>query len=383
MAEGYVQVSATDVNDLLNQIVSQAAVRGWTQNFLGGLAANSRRGHITKDGVTINLASVVANTTASTGGANALTEIIPSADRDTALSYSWGYSYGGPTAYYNPDALCINAGTGYDGGLAWYKQPGADRKNDGADTGRGRFQCIRAKGAIGKVHMFFYDNPAALIVICEVRPGEYYWLCGGNLQKDYSFAGGQFYGASLWDYQLSNGYPAGFLQVRTRCADAQASVSRGNGWGDNFQASPEEAYPNAGTSSANPATGQYVPAYRTLYQQSSATPNDDYVSEVQRGYDENTGRLWVSPPKTYVDRVGGGTSYLGVLPHLFFTTVKNFIGGETVSLGGVEYMIFPFNWRSSPYDFDVTTASQASGAVGPWFRNNNRGAGLALRKPAA
>ena len=37
MAEGYVFTSATDVNDLLNQIVSQAAVHGWTQHRLDGL----------------------------------------------------------------------------------------------------------------------------------------------------------------------------------------------------------------------------------------------------------------------------------------------------------------------------------------------------------
>lgn len=381
MSEGYVLASATDVNDLLNQIVSQAAVHGWTQNFLGGLGTTGRRGHISREGVTINLASVTVNTTSSTDAGRALNEVIPAADRDTALSYSWGYAYGSPTQYANPDILCINASTGYDGGLAWYKQPGADRKNDGANTNVGRFQCIRAKSAIGKVHMFFYDNPACIVVICEVRPGEYYWLMGGNLQKDYTFDGGQFYGASLWDYQPGNSYPVSTYNVQTRVGDAQALKARGNGFGCSFQAHPDEGYFNAGSSGANPAENYYVPAIRTLYNGNSF-PNDDQVSEVQRGYDEATGRLWLGVPKTYALRVGGGTSYLGVLPHMFYTTTQTFVGGETVSLGGVEYMVFPFNWRASPYDWDITTGGIAAGVNGPWYRNNTRGVGLALRKPA-
>lgn len=59
MAEGYVFTSATDVNDLLNQIISQAAVRGWTQNTeLSTFSSAGRRGHISKDGVTLNFCSM-------------------------------------------------------------------------------------------------------------------------------------------------------------------------------------------------------------------------------------------------------------------------------------------------------------------------------------
>ena len=54
MAEGYVFTSATDVNDLLNQIISQAAVHGWSQNELSTFSSAGRRGHISKDGVTLN-----------------------------------------------------------------------------------------------------------------------------------------------------------------------------------------------------------------------------------------------------------------------------------------------------------------------------------------
>lgn len=377
MSEGYVLTSALNVNDLLNQIIGQAAVHGWSQNFLGGLGPDSRRGHISKGGVTVNLASGMSNTTSSNGGTTLLNELIPSANRDNALSYNWDYSYSyGQGA--NADALCINAGTGFDGGLAWYLQPGADRKDDGANAGRARFQTIRCKGAIGKVHMFFFEDPAALLVIAEVRPGELYWLSAGVLQKDYPFAGGQFYGASLWDTELGSGYPKSFGNVRTRCVAPGALVQRGNGWGSNYQTAPDEAY----WLERNSPPAFYLPGIWSEYVNGSNTPNEDRVSEVQLGYEPATGRLWASPPRTYVHREGSGHSYLGVLPHVHYTTVSHFIGGEVVSIGGVEYMVFPFNWRASPYDWDISTVGVGGGSPGPWYRNGCRGSGCLVRKPA-
>lgn len=376
MAEGYVLVSALNANDLLNQLVGQAAAHGWTQNFLGAHGANSRRGHISKGGVTVNLASILVDTTASNGGTNALNEIIPAVNRDTSLTYIWDYNYGwGQWA--NPDVLCISAGTGYDGGLAWFLQPGADRKDDAAGASIGRFQTIRCKGAIGKVHMFFFEDPVAFVVVAEVRPGESYWLSAGMLHKDYEFAGGQFYGASLLDTGPGNATPRAFGAIRTRCDEAQALTQRGNRWGSNYQTSPDEGYANF----TNNPPAFYLPGTWTEYS-SSGTPNDDRVSEVQLGYEPATGRLWAGVPRTYVHRVGGGHAYLGVLPHIHYTTVSHFIGGEVVSVGGVEYMIFPFNWRASPYDWDQTAVGVGGGSPGPWYRNGCRGSGMLLRKPA-
>lgn len=376
MSEGYVLSSALDVNDLLNQVVSQAAVRGWTQHFLGALGTTGRRGHISKDGVVINLAANPAVTTTTGGGTDNLNTVLPSADRDSALTYTWSY-FGGGSTRYNPDVLCINAGTSYDGGLPWYGQPGADRKNDGANTNVGRFQIIRSKGAIGKVHMFFYEAPAALFVVCEIRPGEFFWFGAGNLDKHYTFNGGQFYGASLWDYSLadSNAYPQGLSMLRTRVVDANAAQDRGNGWGSNLQTSPEYGLPTYTSS-----TPVMVPNYWTGYD-SSGNGNTDSVSEVQRGYHAPSGRTWLATPHTYCARVGGGQTYLGIMPHVHYISTQNFIGGETISIGGLEYMVFPFNWRISPYDWDVTAANSASGSA-VWNRNNTRGSGWALRKPA-
>lgn len=379
MAEGYVLSSALDANDLLNQIVSQAAARGWTQHFLGALGTTGRRGHISKDGVVINLASNIAVSTASNGGTNNLNTMLPSADRDTAKSYDWTYSFfSGSTQYNNLDVIAINSGTGYDGGLPWYGQPGADRKNDSPNPNVPVFQLMRAKGAIGKVHMFFYDDPAALFVVCEMRPGEFYWLAGGMLKKDYTYGGGQFYGASMWDYQLcsTSGYPQGPAMFQHRVDEVSASA-RGNRWAAGLTTSPERGYPVY--TSSSPAN---VPDYLTGYDSGTPALNDQ-VSEVQRGYNTASGRLWLSPAHCYTPRVGGGWSYLGVVPHMHHVTTWSFIGGETVSVGGVEYMVFPSNWRISPYDWDVYTAAAASGgSLGVWTRNNCRGTGMALRKPA-
>lgn len=382
MSEGYVLTSALDANDLLNQIVGQAAVHGWTQNFLGALGSNSRRGHISKGGVTVNFASVLANTTSNVGGQNALNEVISSGSRDPALSYAWAYSvYVAPNQVWaNPDVLAINAGSGFNGGLAWHAQPGADRKDDGSSSGYSRFNLIRCKGAIGRVHMFFFEDPVAIFVVAEVRPGEFYWLAAGMLDKDYPFEGGQFYGASLLDTGPGNAVPRSFAAIRTRCTHPEAITQRGNGWGENYQPAPDEGY----YSWPNTPPLYYLPGYWSEYiNGQTEVTNQDRAGEVQRGYSPSTGRLWAAPPRTYVHRAGSGHSYLGVLPHTHFTTVSHFIGGEVVSLGGVEYMIFPFNWRTSPYDWDVTSGGLGGGSLGPWYRNNCRGSGFMLRKPVA
>ena len=61
------------------------------------------------------------------------------------------------------------------------------------------------------------------------------------------------------------------------------------------------------------------------------------------------------------------------------STTEAFIGGEVVSIGGVEYMVLPFNWRASPWDKDAYDTQAASLC---WTRNNHNGAGAAIRKPA-
>lgn len=377
MAEGYVFTSATDVNDLLNQIISQAAVHGWTQNELSTFSSAGRRGHISKDGVTLNFCSM-PGPNAETGYVNTiLNTIIPPADQfQSSGSYQWRYSLGTiPTnTFYCPDVICINAGTGYSGGSPWYRQPGADVM--AAANNRGRFSVLRAKGAIGKVHMFFFDNPSAIFVFAEVRAGEWYWLAGGNLQKDYEYAGGQFYGASMRDNDIISEAPFSFSAMEHRVTDAGVVVTRGNGWGSVYQSAPDT---KAFSGWYQVPQGRWLPGYYMAHYNSTLA-NEDDTSQVQlRGYDGATGRLWVQPPYAYAGRVDGGSSYLGVLPHVHFSTTEAFVGGEVVSIGGIEYMILPFNWRMSPWDKDTYAAAATSLC---WTRNNHNGAGIAVRKPA-
>lgn len=372
MSEGYVFTSASDVNDLLNQIVSQAALHGWTQNHLGGQGGQGRRGHISKDGVTLNLCSMPGPNAAPSADTTQIDAVIPAADRVTGLAYNWRVTVSG-SLYYWPDVLCINAGTGYNGGSPWYRQPGADVM--AANNLQGRFRVLRAKGAIGKVHMFFYENPAAIYVWAEVRAGEWYWLAGGNLQKDTPFEGGQFYGASVPDNNTVT-EPEGFQAITHRIVSPQVVTVRGNGWASGYQTAPDRFF---GASAGLP-DNQQVPGYPMW---STAGVNNDQTSEVQtRGYDMPTGRTWIHPPRAYAQRLQGavqvGMSYLGVLPGVYFTTSEPYIGGEVFSLGGQSYMALLFNWRVSPYNKDTGTATALAA---PWSRNNNYGSALALRKP--
>ena len=376
MAEGYVFTSATNVNDLLNQIISQAAVHGWTQHELSVFAGSGRRGHISKDGVTLNFCSMLGPNAETGNVTTVLNSIIPLEDQFQQNGlYQWRFYLGiSPVTFYCPDVICINAGTGYGAMTPWYRQPGADVM-EGANN-QGRFSVIRGKGAIGKVHMFFFDNPSAIFVFAEMRAGEWYWLAGGNLQKDYEYDGGQFYGASMRDNNIIWEYPFSFSAMEHRVTAAGVSTTRGNGWGSGYQSAPDR---KVGGSWYQLPQGRWLPGYYMAHYHVPGA-NDDDTSQVQlRGYDGATGRLWIQPPYAYATRTDGGSSYLGVLPHVHYSTTEAFVGGEVVSIGGVEYMILPFNWRMTPWDRDT---SDAPATTLCWGRNNNNGAGIAVRKPA-
>lgn len=375
MAEGYVFTSATDVNDLLNQIVSQAAVHGWTQHNLsglgGGAAGSGRRGHFSKDGVVVNLASYAVNASSQTVENEMLNAVLPSADRAfNDSTYQWWWSSGGVNT--TPDILCINASTGYDSGSNWYQQPGADSAP--GEPNKGRFQTIRAKGAIGKVYMFFLENPAAFYVVCEVRPGEFYWLTAGRIDKDYDFPGGQFYGASLNDTNTTTSYPANLNVVDARFDPSLDVVpTKGNGWGASYIPSPTLRESGASNNMQSP---DRVPGYTTIHYSNSVDMHSDVIN---RGYLAATGRLWIHPPFVYAVRPNSTKSYVGTLPHIHYCTTENFVGADIVTIGGEEYMVFPANWRASPYNNIMT---QDSGQAAPWYRNNNYGSGFAIRKPS-
>ena len=372
MSEGYVYTSATDANDLLNQIVSQAAIHGWTQHMLTGLGGSGRRGHISKGGVVLNFASVVSpsNLGSSTAWQTYLNLIIPPADQYQATtSYSWSYS--ASSIWYQPDALCINASTGFNSDVNWYRQPGGPTQSDTL-LNQGRFDVIRSKGAIGKVYMFFFEDPVGIIVITEPRPGEFYWLTGGMLKKDYEFTGGQFYGASMADSSIVSGAnPAAFGAVKTRCPEADVVRTRGNGWGGSYTTAPSRNYGSSGV-----PDGERVPGYWVYIPTSTPSLWSEVVAN---GYDEASGRLWIQPPYVYAERPGPTKSYLGVLPGVMYSTVQSFVGADIVTIGGQEYMIFPFNYRPSPYD---KTVGNVAAAALYWTRAAVYGSGLAIRKPS-
>lgn len=364
MAEGFVFTSATDTNDLLNQIVSQAGLHGWTQDSLASFSGLGRRGHISRDGVTVNLVSYVPTEETYTAALAMKDAVIPAANRfQPAGSYAWeiGTSV--------PDILGINVSTSYNGSLAWNLQPQAETHAAASPT-LPRFSMVKGKGVIGKVYMFFYDNPSSFVVVCEMRPGQFYWLTAGNLQKDYDFAGGQFYGASHSDTNTVSAGPGHLNTVKVRFVHGDLAASRGNGWGASYGTGPSLLV------SGSMQVGERIPSYKAYNPGGSVTMWSDVQN---RGYEPATGRLWMHPPLFYAVRPNNTNSYVGVLPHVHYVTTENFIGADIVSVGGQEYMIFPANWRASPY----SKTEGLNGELGsPWYRHNHLGSGFAVRKPA-
>lgn len=379
MAEGYVISSAVDANDLLNQIVSQAALHGWTQHSLGALGANGRRGHISRDGVFVNLASAVTISTASSNITAVLDTITPLADRynpnGSGGNGSWNWDSNlGSGVYAIPDVLAINASTGYDSMVNWYRQPGAPFRNGSPQYGL--FGLIKSKGAIGRVHMFFYDSPAMIFIVAETQTGYRQWVCGGNLAKDYEFTGGQLYGAStMAPHSMATDIPSQLdaLSVRISAADLEAST-QGNAWGSSIVAKYDrQILPN----NAEPS-GQRFPQYWVAH---SGPEVSQFSDVVEQAYDEPTGRIWFNPVWVYAARPNNTRSYVGDLKHLHYSTVSRFPGADLVTVGGVEYMIFPANVRPSPYNPNLTALSSTT-YPSPYRASGHYGSGFALRRPA-
>lgn len=376
MSEGFVITSATDANDLLNQIVGQAVARGWVQQHLSGLGGIGRRAHISKDGLVVNLASAPSQPPVLNGDTQAratMNAIIPQADRRNQ-DWNWWYStYNQNVGYFyqSPGYLAISAGTGYDGGLAWYSQPGSDYDSE-ANKNYGNFNIAKTDGAIGKVWMFFFENPVGLVIIWEARPGQFMWMAAGNLEKDYDFQGGQYYGASFSMVNPTGSYSAALGVCQVRIADSQVKTNRANGWGGSYVTYPDfNTYPDD-------RNVPQVPGYSTyIYTSNANNPNQMAVGEPQRSYDDTTGRVWLHPARAYGVRTDIGHSYLGVVGDVYYTTTRAFVGGETIDLGGEQYMVFPFNARVSPYNWDVDNMANDAG----WYTRNNFGAGMAIRKP--
>lgn len=364
MAEGFVQTSATDANDLLGQIVSQAMLHGWEQHLLGPIAGGAgRRGHFSKDGVTVNLASRLAATRDNIG------DVVPPQDR-----FGDYYSHDTYYRWKGHDILLINAGTGYDPEAGWHLQPDAPTGSP-SDT-KARFDAILSNGTIGRVYMFFYDNPAALVVVTEARPGKFNWLAAGNLAKDSAFQGGQFFGAS---HGMPVGAPRQLDALNVRVVDSKVSAPYGGAWGGSWVPKVSAVADSPGIQSGLRVPGFWIIGTAMSGDQIGITQHNDVVAN---GYDAATGRLRLHAVHAFANRADVGKSYLGSVPNLHFSTTSAFTGGDIVSIGGEDFMIFPANYRYPTYAPDrVGTVNDASETPG-FNYNNHAGTGIALRKPA-
>src|SRR5690606_5045051 len=111
----------------------------------------------------------------------------------------------------------------------------------------------------------------------------------------------------------------------------------------------------------------------------------DWSSDVcSSDLSSNGARLWLHDVRVYMTRPDGTLSYAGTIPHVHYSSVEPYAGGEIVSIGGVNYMPFPANYRLVPWNTAYGQLYQIQPPNRPvttFTADNHYGTGFAIRKP--
>lgn len=104
--------------------------------------------------------------------------------------------------YNEQRGIGINGSTGYDGGQTWSEQPGFPKTTGGLSVGG----LITEIPASGSNNYWIFQNGDIVTLIVEIDTGVYGWISFGCLQKSGNWTGGQFYTASVSNYNTSYVY---------------------------------------------------------------------------------------------------------------------------------------------------------------------------------
>lgn len=360
MSEGYSQFSAVGMVDVLEKVVAFAELHGWSLHQVSDPRQGTSR-TLHKDGIYINFWA-----------------------RDYVTDMRWAFQPAHLPYTFNADyfdLLLMNCSTGFSTSAMWYRQEGyrSSRETGFADSAAA-WKVVAAGGAIN-AHLVLLENPATLLLVVEPAPGICYWLvAGASVNKAYDWAGGQFSGGSFEAQSTRLERHLGNTEVVVHHSDV-ARTSANDQWSASW-ASPAGVAAGPASGSAYTVApnniGARVPAQwpRGDIQAGAGTASDVVLG----AWDPLTGRLWTHPVRLYARRPGPSMSYLGELPHLLYTTVEAFNPGDTISLAGTDYLVFPGCKRVSPFKWNVGLIQDLQ--YPKLAEHGFYGTGFAIRKPA-
>jgi hypothetical protein len=258
------------------------------------------------------------------------------------------------------DDVWVAGATGYAAGSAWSAQPGASATQPRANDMAGPYQAY---------HFFTGTAPDYLHVVVETSAGIFKHFMFGQVVKHGTFTGGEYIGAVFWNMTVSG----------------TAQNPNAPDWGSH--AVPFDSNASAATAVNRSAVRADIDAKSNNWMvfRDADTYNGNYAKGVLRGKNTAGGSLYESlharspsefnqvtpllPILVAVDRPSSMTSPIGYAPDLRYVNMLNFAPGETVTIGGVEWMAFPLIQKTDTYN-NASSAVPSSGTYGLAYRKN-------------
>ncbi len=184
--------TASSQHDILDKLRIFLLAQGFTIDmwaddvssyYQASLSTAGKRLHAHKDDFHINLRSCVR--------AFPFQQYITSQEGSTSDCYAANRYYSEVTG------LAVNMSTGFNGSLAWDKQPGAPVGSTGISYG-GTLTVI--SGAVPSYRFVYFDSPRMLLISVEKATGVFVHALFCDLEKVGTYTGGQFFCGSAGCY---------------------------------------------------------------------------------------------------------------------------------------------------------------------------------------
>jgi hypothetical protein len=242
------------------------------------------------------------------------------------------------------DEIFLRGSVGYSGAAAWNAQPNNSGQNVVIDCGTGPFTAY---------HFFVGDEDGSdyIHAVIEVSAGHYRHFSFGEMIKHGSYTGGTYVDGTNWQNDTVNQHNPDSAQHQVIC-DANTSGGTGHVYVD-FDGKTNN--------------------WQRILGEGTFTTTNGLGSMRSNGISAIWPFLGVQPwnlrnnmtPLTYfVNRASSLRSPVGRIPNMRALGLHNLVPGETLSIGGDDWMCFPIIQRTETF---VNTI-ESSGMYGYAFK---------------
>jgi hypothetical protein len=243
------------------------------------------------------------------------------------------------------DEVFARGALGYDAGLAWNAQPNHSGLSTSIDIGVGPFTAY---------HFFVGDEDGSdyINVIVEYAAGKYRHMAFGKLIKRGTYTGGTYVDSVNWNNSVLYQNDPDDSQHQVIC-DANTSGGVGH------FACDYDAKTNNWQRVVNAGGTQY----------GLGSARDDGINQIYFavGVQNWNMRNLVYPLMYFANRASSLRSPVGRIPNMRMVRMSNLMPGETLTIGGDGWLIFPIVQRTESYG-SGNSAIESSGLYGYGYK---------------